>query len=358
MLDELERRSLTASLNFQKAQPATDAELCLFHAPDFVAGVRARCATNRGSLDRAPAQVNANARRLLTAVAAEERATAQTLATVLTDLHSTFEAFAPFLVSEGLVTWDDDQVQLTEGGRDFLADPGATLGGPTYARAHAEQAARWICGAVLHATRGLVDTPDTVFIPIAGFHHAHRDEARMYCLYNDPALAIAAALETLEGPVAYIDIDIHHGDGVYRAFADDPRVIIADLHERPVTGPTEYSGEGPAAGSKLTLGIAPGTDDDAYFAVWEQVEAFVDAAEPAFVIFEAGVDGLADDPLSDQALTPEVFGRIARRVKALADEHAGGRLLVLGGGGYEPTGTARAWATIVQALVSTSTGRG
>lgn len=367
LLAELEARGLAQALELRHAPAATDDDLALFHDRDYIAQVSRRCASNEGSLDRASDGVNARSRHLLEAIhraeAASGVATAAALAPALDELQATLMEFAPFLESEGLVTYDvaANAVRLTDRGRGFLADPAASLGGPTYARRHVEEAARFICGAVLDATRRIVAGElGTAFVPIAGFHHAFRDESRMYCVYNDPVLAIAAALQAVEGPIAYIDVDIHQGDGVYAAFADNPRVIIADLHA-DTAGPSERAAPGAvrrtgdvalgAAGTKLALALGAGTDDAGYLAAWEQAEAFVRAARPAFVVFEAGVDGLATDPMSNQALTPEVFGEVARRVKALARDHAGGRLLVLGGGGYEVGGMARGWANVVEALL-------
>ncbi len=363
-LAELDARGLTEQLEFREAPRATDDDLGLFHRRSYIADVRRRCAANRGSLDRAPAAVNERSRRLLQAIQSAEvgsgQATAEGLAPVLTALNASLEAFARFLESEQLVVYDTlaDAVRLTDQGRAFLDTPTATLGGPTYARKHVEEAARWICGASLDATRRILSGElTTAFVPIAGFHHAHPDQARLYCIYNDPGVAIAAAQRLIDGPIAYIDVDIHHGDGVYAAFADDPRVIIADLHEDPRAVPrsvrrTAQVGRDVGAGTKLTLALGPGTEDHGYLEAWEQAEAFVRAARPAFVVFEAGVDGLAGDPMSNQELTVEVFGEIARRVQALAQECSEGRLLVLGGGGYELAGMSSGWATVVEALLA------
>ncbi|MCO4770799.1 MAG: hypothetical protein KDA24_12275 [Deltaproteobacteria bacterium] len=350
-------------LSHAEAPPADDAALSLFHTPDHIAWVTARCATDQGSLDEAPPQVNARSRQLLAAIADADGSpvTAEQLTQVLGELDATLAAFAPFLQSEELVTYDGaaDAVEITEAGRAFLADPDASLGGPTYARAGVEQAARYVCGAVLDAVaRIAAGELRKVFVPIAGFHHAHRDRARMYCLYNDPGLAIEAALSAFDGPVAYIDVDIHHGDGVYEAFAAHPRVVIADIHEghpsEVAAGGVErtgFVGLGEGIGNKRALAVGHGTTDAAYLDAWDDLEDFVRAAKPCFIVFEAGVDGLATDPMSHQALTPAVFEHVARRVAAIADTHADGRLLALGGGGYEATGLAAGWAAVVRGLL-------
>ncbi|MCB9676247.1 MAG: hypothetical protein H6737_14085 [Alphaproteobacteria bacterium] len=353
-LTEAGRREL--AFDRCSAPPATDAELAWFHTPAHVAWVTERCRSDRGSVDRAPEPVVARARVLLAAIAAVGVATEASIAETVAELGS-LDAWAPLLQSDGLVTWDGASVALTDAGHAFLADPQASLGGPTFARAAVERAARHICGAVVDAVRRIqAGEIRSAFVPIAGFHHAHRAEARMYCLYNDAGLAVEAALRAVDGPVAYIDVDIHRGDGVYEAFAEQPRVVIADVYQREGVArgevvETEFVGRGAGEGAKRALGIGP-LDDAAYLAAFEGLEAFVRARRPAFVVFEAGVDGLATDPMSDQDLTPAVFREVARRVKALADECAGGRLLVLGGGGYEITGLAAGWSAVVEGLTT------
>lgn len=343
------------------APPASDAELALFHSREHIAFVTARCATDQGSLDRAPALVNARSRMLLQAIADAPgpRVDAEALGPTLRALDATLAAFAPFLASEGLVTCDAeaDVVELTSDGQAFLDDPDGTLGGPTYARAHVERAARSVCGAVLDAVGRLArGEVQVAFVPIAGFHHAHRDQPRLYCLYNDPGLAIEAALQAVDGTVAYLDTDIHHGDGVHAAFADHPRVVLADLHEAPRhhelaadtarTSPVADDG----TGRRSAIELGPLSTNDTWLSALETLLRELDQAAPAFLIWEAGVDGLVDDPLSNQALTPPVFREAAVRVKALADAHTGGRLLVLGGGGYELEGLAAGWVATVEGL--------
>ncbi len=349
-------------LAHQHADPATDEQLARFHTPAHIAYVQRRSATNRGSIDQASPRVNARCRTLLSAIddhtGSDGRAPIAALAPTLDALEATFDGFAGYLVSEGVVTVEHDTVALTEPGRAFLADPDASLGGPTFARSSVEQAARAVCGAAIDATERIARGElQRAFLPIAGFHHAFPDTARNYCFYNDAALAVATARHCVDGPIAYIDVDIHHGDGVYRGFASDPRVLLGDLHADPEHASpgqwalTDRTGEPPAAGTACTVVLGAGTDDATYLEAFEPVLSFIRDARPSFVVFEAGVDGLATDPMSDQALTPAVFVEVARRVRALADETAEGRLLVLGGGGYTPETSADAWAQVTRTLL-------
>ena len=103
--------------------------------------------------------------------------------------------------------------------------------------------------------------------------------------------------------------------------------------------------------SIAVVGIKAGADDDAFFRAWDQVETHLRQAQPEFIILQCGADGLAGDPLTHLEYTPEVHRRATRRLCRLADRHCGGRILALGGGGYDPQGIADAWCAVVEAMV-------
>jgi len=198
----------------------------------------------------------------------------------------------------------------------------------------------------------------TAMVPIAGLHHARRDRAGGFCIVNDCGVAI----ETLLAPphslerVAYVDIDAHHGDGVYYGFEDEPRVIVADLHEDgrflfPGTGSADERGRAAAEGTKLNLPQLPGATDDEFESSWAEAEAFVEAAQPQFIILQCGADSVAGDPLTHMAWSVEAHRRAARTLRRLADEHADGRLLALGGGGYNRGNLATAWCNVLEELL-------
>ncbi len=240
-------------------------------------------------------------------------------------------------------------------------------GGPTHARAHIERAATHVVGAVINATRSILSGEITkAFVPIAGFHHAHANQVRMYCIYNDCCIAIKEALANLKGNVAYIDIDVHHGDGVYDAFAREPRVIIADVHENRRTlfpyspeepkdgfysGQPMHDGEGPARRTKLNINLEPYTDDEKYLDIFNSVESFVSKKKPEFIVLQAGLDAMDGDPLANQKLSVKGIKALTRRVMDLAENHASGRLLVLGGGGYNMKNCGEGWTAVVEALI-------
>jgi acetoin utilization protein AcuC len=195
------------------------------------------------------------------------------------------------------------------------------------------------------------------FVPIAGLHHAARDHAAGFCVFNDCGVVIEA-LRQRHGlqRIAYIDIDAHHGDGVFYAFEHDPDVIIADLHESghslyPGTGAAEETGTHAALGTKLNIPLAAGADDAVFHEVWPLVIEHVARHEPEFVLLQCGADSVAGDPLTHLQFSPAVHARAATDLARLADTLGHGRLLAMGGGGYDRGNLARAWSGVVAALL-------
>ena len=195
------------------------------------------------------------------------------------------------------------------------------------------------------------------FVPIAGLHHAARDRAAGFCVFNDCGVVIEA-LRRRHGlrRIAYVDIDAHHGDGVFYAFQDDPEVIIADLHESgdtlyPGTGSEGEIGSGPGAGTKLNMPLPAGAGDAQFFQVWPAMLAHVARFAPQFLLLQCGADSLGGDPLTHLHFTPAAHARAARDLCTLADELGHGRVLALGGGGYDRGNIAQAWAGVVEALL-------
>jgi len=218
-------------------------------------------------------------------------------------------------------------------------------------------------GAVVGATLTLVEevmagTARRAFIPIGGLHHAGRDHASGFCVFNDCGIA-AEVLRAEYGlrRIAYIDIDAHHGDGMFYAFEDDPDLIIADIHEDgralfPGTGHKNETGKGKAQGTKLNIPLRPRMGDDKFLQVWEEVEAFVDAAAPEFILLQCGADSIAGDPITHLQFTAAAHAHAARRLAALADKHCGGRIIGMGGGGYNRDNLAVGWTAVVRELAA------
>jgi acetoin utilization protein AcuC len=221
------------------------------------------------------------------------------------------------------------------------------------------EAAARVVGGTLEALASIVHGPHRhAFNPIGGLHHAARNTAAGFCVFNDCGVAIEAA-RRLYGirRIAYVDIDAHHGDGVFYAYEEDPDLLFADLHEDgrflyPGTGSRSETGRGVAAGTKLNVPLAAGSDDAAFRAAWDEVDRYLAAGKPELVLFQCGADSLAGDPITHLRYTPEAHAFAARRLRAHADAHAGGRLLAMGGGGYNRTNLARAWTRVVEELAS------
>lgn len=198
------------------------------------------------------------------------------------------------------------------------------------------------------------------FVPIAGLHHARRDSAAGFCVFNDCGVAI----ETLRSQygirrLAYVDIDAHHGDGVFYAFEDDPDLVFVDLHEDghylyPGTGFSDETGRGAAQGSKLNIPVPPHAGDETFFRLWESAERFIEQAQPEFLLLQCGADSLAGDPITHLNYSSAAHHFAAQRLVVLAERYCRGRLLALGGGGYNRANLAAAWTAVVEALLGES----
>jgi acetoin utilization protein AcuC len=221
------------------------------------------------------------------------------------------------------------------------------------------EAAASVVGGTLEALAAIVAGPTRrAFIPIGGLHHATRNGAAGFCVFNDCGVAIEAARK-LYGirRVAYIDIDAHHGDGVFYAFETDPDLTIVDLHEDgrflyPGTGSRSETGRGPAVGTKLNIPLPPGADDAVFLAAWQEADRFLEAAQPQLILLQCGADSVGGDPITHLRLTAEAHAHAARRLAVLADRHAEGRVLGMGGGGYNRTNLATAWTRVVEELAA------
>jgi len=219
-----------------------------------------------------------------------------------------------------------------------------------------EIAAHVVGGALEGARRIMAGEAKRSFQPIGGLHHARRGAAAGFCVFNDPGVLI----ETLRAEdgvkrIAYVDIDVHHGDGVFYEFEHDPDLAVVDIHEDgqflyPGTGSVHETGSGAAQGTKLNLPLAPSAGDAQFLRAWNEAEKFLERFEPQFFILQCGADGLAGDPLADLKLTPAAHAHAARRLVALAERHAQGRLMAFGGGGYSLEGLAMAWCAVLEVL--------
>lgn len=220
---------------------------------------------------------------------------------------------------------------------------------PIFAGMH--EASLQVCAASREAARVVWEGEAIhAFNPAGGLHHAMPDKAAGFCVYNDPAVAIDWLLEHGAERVCYVDVDVHHGDGVEVMFADDPRVLTISLHESgrflfPGTGFTEDVGGPGAPGSAANVPFHPGTTGDIWLDTFDAVvEPLVRAFAPDILVTQLGCDTHLADPLAHLALTVDDFEVIVRRLHALAHDVAEGRWIATGGGGYELVHVVpRAW---------------
>ncbi|WP_433270278.1 acetoin utilization protein AcuC [Actinosynnema sp. CS-041913] len=215
-----------------------------------------------------------------------------------------------------------------------------TADNPVFERMH--EASALVVGGSLAAARQIASGAARRAVSIAGgLHHAMRDHAAGFCVYNDCSVAISWLLDNGFDRIAYIDSDVHHGDGVQDAFYDDPRVLTVSLHQSPLslwpgTGrPSELGGRG-AEGTAVNVALPPGTRDPEWLRAFHAVvPSLLRAFRPQILVTQCGVDTHREDPLADLALTVDGHREIYRTLRSLAEEITDGRWLALGGGGYE-----------------------
>jgi len=209
------------------------------------------------------------------------------------------------------------------------------------------EAGALVAGASLAAAEALHEgRVDHAFNAAGGLHHAMPARASGFCVYDDPAVAIAWLLGQGVGPIAYVDVDVHHGDGVQAIFYEDPRVLTISLHESgeylfPGTGFVTERGAAGAEGTKVNVPLHPGTTDEAWLAAFRAVvPPIVRAFAPKVLVTQLGCDTHVTDPLAHLRLTTRAYRETAAELHALAHHVAGGRWLATGGGGYQ-------WASVV-----------
>ena len=215
-----------------------------------------------------------------------------------------------------------------------------------------------VCGGTVSAVELVASGAARRAVNLAGgLHHALRAKASGFCVYNDLALGIRRAVEEHGLRVAYVDLDVHHGDGVQWLFYDSPDVMTISLHESgrylfPGTGHTYETGRGPGRGTSVNMPLEPFTEDASFLEVFELVvPPAIEAFRPDLIVLQAGADMHRNDPLADLSLSLAAMGASYRRMVELSERFTGGRLVATGGGGYDPYRTApRAWSLLWAAL--------
>ncbi len=222
------------------------------------------------------------------------------------------------------------------------------------------EAARYICGGTLHGAKLMLDGKYKKVLQLGGgFHHAHENLASGFCLYNDLALAITEMINR-GWHVVYLDIDVHHGDGLQKMFYEDDRVMTISLHESgeylfPGTGWIYESGRGMGKSLKLNLPFEPFTEGKSYVEILEELlELALGYFRPDALIVQAGADAHFTDPLADLMLTTHDYERIFKTIIRKSEKYANGRLLFTFGGGYSFEATARIWSLLYLVLTNSN----
>lgn len=215
-------------------------------------------------------------------------------------------------------------------------------------------------GATLRACDHVAEHGGHAYSLGGGFHHALRDRASGFCIFNDLAIGIEHLRKRHRmRKVMYIDIDCHHGDGVQWLFYSDPDVLTLSLHENghtlfPGTGFVTELGEGRGKGFSVNVPFPMYTSDRPYLYAFEEiVPPLAETFEPDVILVQGGVDTHFSDPLTHLMLTTNAYKVLGARLHELADEHAGGRLVIVGGGGYDCTVVPRAYALLLSGIAET-----
>jgi acetoin utilization protein AcuC len=215
----------------------------------------------------------------------------------------------------------------------------------------------FVVGSTIFAAEKVLDGElDHAFNPIGGLHHSTRHSSAGFCVFNDIGI-LTEVLRKSFGirRILYVDIDVHHGDGVFYSYESDPDFFLYDIHEDgrfiyPGTGSAKEIGTGKAAGTKVNIPLLPGSGDADVQKTIPKLEAFGEQARPEFIIFQCGADGLTGDPLGGLSYSPKTHQMVTQSLHILAHNVCKGRILALGGGGYLPENCGAAWTRVVRTL--------
>ncbi|MCF2138407.1 MAG: acetoin utilization protein AcuC [Candidatus Thorarchaeota archaeon] len=214
--------------------------------------------------------------------------------------------------------------------------------------------ARYTVGATIDAVLGVAEGRfKNAMSFYGGFHHALPSKGAGFCYLNDCVVAIKVLKQRHPNMnVLYLDTDVHHGDGVQAAFYDDPSVLTISMHEKsmgffPMSGGAEEIGVGEGKGYSVNIPLPPLTDDVEYARAFEEIVLPLwENYRPDLVFWNVGADAHMNDPLADLTLTLDTYQRLSRTVREMVHLHKQ-KLVLVGGGGYDPVTTARVWSLIL-----------
>jgi acetoin utilization deacetylase AcuC-like enzyme len=232
-----------------------------------------------------------------------------------------------------------------------------SLDADTFTSPETCQVARLAAGAAVNAVDRVIDggagTRAMAVVRPPG-HHAERDRAMGFCLFNNIAVAAAHARSRGLSRVAIVDYDVHHGNGTQWSFYDDPFVLFISSHQFPYypgSGAANETGTGAGAGFTVNLPLAAGATDADYERVYTAIAwPILRAFKPDLILISAGFDAYLDDPLAGMRMTAAGFGRLTSSIVSIADECCGGRVVAVTEGGYDLKGLADSLRATIQAL--------
>jgi acetoin utilization deacetylase AcuC-like enzyme len=214
-------------------------------------------------------------------------------------------------------------------GRAVMLDP------DTFTSPESYEIALLAAGAAVQAMEHALDRREPAFALVRPpGHHAEPTRAMGFCLFNNIAVAAAAAIARGLSRVAIVDIDVHHGNGTQWMFYDDPRVLYVSTHQFPFypgTGAADEAGRGPGRGYTFNLPLAAGATDAVYDAAYQRIVQRLDEYAPELLLVSAGFDAHADDPLASMRVSTEGYAAVVRQVKTVADQRCPMALVTEGG---------------------------
>ena len=271
------------------------------------------------------------------------------------------KVISPVMADEGVLSYFHDKDYINFVKKSSIEGIGYLDSGDTPSFKGVFDASMYVVGSTLLALDTVINNTDGIihaFNPIGGLHHARRNAAGGFCVFNDIGVAIMYARKRYDlRKILYIDIDAHHGDGVYYEFEQDPDLFIADIHEDgsylyPGTGFESEVGSGAGAGTKLNLSLPPGATDSDFISAFVKIENFIESMSFDLIILQCGADGLSGDPLTHLKYTYRSHEYAARFLHNFAHENSRCRIIGLGGGGYNTQNVAIAWTKVVEAFAS------
>ncbi|MFX0074700.1 MAG: acetoin utilization protein AcuC [Candidatus Hermodarchaeota archaeon] len=222
------------------------------------------------------------------------------------------------------------------------------------------EASALVCGATIKTADLVWNNEDIMvgFNPAGGLHHAHRNRASGFCIFNDIAVAIHH-LKHLKNDIriAYLDIDCHHGDGVQWLFYDDPNVLTISFHESgnflfPGTGHSNEVGEGAGKGYSINFPLLPNTSNRMFVKLIRYcVPRLLEAYDPDVLFTQLGVDMHYDDPLTQMGVSISAYRDIAQTLYTCTHDYCKNKWIAVGGGGYLMTVVPRAWSIFLAKML-------